>query len=239
MQDVLERIGLSKNEAKVYLSLSQIGLATAYKVANTCHIDPRNAIDAIERLKEKGLVSEQTAEKHSLYAASDPGFLLNIVDKEREEVNAIVPILRIQQKSTRSENTLEMFKGVDPMINILTHWLDFKEPILLWGVPKTAYPLLRHRVDIFHKERIRRKIPMYHIYNYEGTDRIKTLKKFRFTPVRRLPSLYDAAVATNVCGNEVMLINFEPPITTYHIVDKSLADTMKKHFKILWKQATK
>ena len=124
-------------------------------------------------------------------------------------------------------------------MSILTQWLEYKQDILVWGVPKTARSLLGPGIELFHKERIKRKVRMLHIYNYEATERMKLLGQMPFTPVRRLSLLYDSAVATNVCADEVMWINFNRPITIYRIKDPSLADSMKKYFEILWKQAQK
>src|SRR3989344_8606048 len=144
MQEILEQAGLSKNEALVYLVLSRIGLSSSYKIAHEANIYKQNAIEALHRLRDKGLIAEQHANRHKLYAASDPSLILNILDQKRERINSIIPSLRLQQKSTSIENTFEQLKGADALVSILTQWLEYKQDILVWGAPKTAYQLLGH-----------------------------------------------------------------------------------------------
>ena len=54
---VFEALGLSNIEAKVYLSLLELGNAVANKVAEKSGIHRRTVYDALETLIEKGLVS--------------------------------------------------------------------------------------------------------------------------------------------------------------------------------------
>ena len=63
--------------------------------------------------------------------------------------------------------------------------------------------------------------------------------KMPYTPVRRLSSLYDSTVATNICGDEVAFLVFKAPIKVIQIKDKDMAKAYKNYFKILWNNAKK
>ena len=82
-EKVLEEIGLSKNEAKVYLSLVYLGCTTAGKIAKHSKVPRPNVYDALERLQEKGLVSYVMKDDKKHFEASDPNALMNIL-KEKE-----------------------------------------------------------------------------------------------------------------------------------------------------------
>ena len=107
------------------------------------------------------------------------------------------------------------------------------------GRTKNRVFILKHRIERFHDERLKRKIVMKHIYNSTAYERIVILKKMRFTKIRILPALYDSEVATNVCGDEVMLVLYKPPLKVILIKDKDIADSYKRYFELLWKNAKK
>jgi len=237
MEEELMEIGLSKNEIKVYLKLSEIGASSAYNISKKANLFKANTYDALKRLVEKGLVSQKTVEKKELYEASDPGLLLDLLDTKKEKISRIIPIIRIKQSTVQTETEVNVHKGADAFINLLYTFLEYKEPILIYGAPKEAYQELKYKIESFHKERIKRKIKMYHIYNFDATERIKTLKKMPYTPIKKLPELFDSKISTNICGDIVSFTTFTPSIKFIRIKDKNLANSYKNYFKILWANA--
>ena len=55
-EEILTGLGMALNEARVYLSLTETGLATATKIADHSGIHRVNVYDSVNKLKEKGLV---------------------------------------------------------------------------------------------------------------------------------------------------------------------------------------
>ncbi len=237
MIEILQQIGLSKNESKIYVTLSEIGLSSAYKIAKQSNIFKSNTYDTLKRLIEKGLVSHKTIEDKELYETTDPSYLLEILNKKRELANQIIPQLRLIQQTDQSHTKFNSYKGADAVISILTNFLKYKEPIYVYGAPKIAFEILKHRITNFHKERIKKKIKMYHIYNFEATSRIKTLQKMPYTPIKVLPELFDTQVTTMICGDETTFTIWNPPIKVMQIVDEEMSKAYIKYFQILWKQA--
>ncbi len=239
MQEILIKSGLSKNEAIVYLTLSKIGLSSAYKISKSAGLFKANTYETLKRLLEKGLVSKEEINRKTLYEASDPSFLIDNLNKKKENLNEIIPSLRMFQKSNVSESEFKSYKGIDAFLNLLYHLLEYNESIYVYGAPKIAYDLLKFRLDNYHKERINKKIKMYHIYNFGAIERIKKLKKMPYTPIRILPELFDSQVSTVICGKEILFTIWKPPIKTIQIMDEDMAQAYKNYFKILWEQAKK
>jgi len=237
IENVLQKCGLSKNEAKAYLKLSEIGLASAYKLSKEANIFKANTYLVLKKLEEIGLVSKVKIEEKVMYEASDPSFLLNILDSKRDKISQIMPSIRLMQKSPRTESIFNVYKGVDSFVNILYHFLEFNDSILVYGAPKKAYELMNYRIGNFHNERIKRKIKMYHIYNFEAMERIKQISTMPLTYAKYLPQLFDSQVSTNICGEEVTFAIWTPPIKMIQIKDKDMAESYKKYFQILWKNS--
>ena len=56
-QDVLEEIGLSKNEAKIYLTLLRLGNVTATDIIKESGVHRSNVYDVLDSLVKKGCVA--------------------------------------------------------------------------------------------------------------------------------------------------------------------------------------
>jgi len=238
IEKALEEAGLTKNEARVYLALSQTGLSSAYKIAKEANMHKANVYDSLKSLVEKNLALKLEVDNKIVYEATEPRFILDLLKSREENIIEAIPSIKLMQQQPRGEKTaFKIYKGVGAFVNILFHFLSFKEPIFVYGAPKKAYELIKSRIGNFHKERIKRKIKMYHIYNFEAIERIKQLKKMPLTPVRILPALFDSQVSTNICGDEVVFVVWNPPVKVIQIRDKDMAKAYKKYFEILWKKA--
>jgi len=239
MEEILQEIGFSKNESIIYLTLSKLGASSAYKIAKESKIFKANTYEILKKLENEGLVSKRVIEGKTFYEASDPSLLIDVLEEKKEKINKILPTIRLIQKSPKEESIFNTHKGTDSFMNILYHFLEFKEDILVYGAPKRAYELMKYKIDHFHKERIKRKIKMKHVYNFEAIGRIREIKKMPYTDTKCLPEIFDSQVSTNICGDEVVFVIWNPPIKVIQIKDKDMAKAYKNYFKILWKMAKK
>ena len=82
-QQVLESLGLSKNESSVYLSLIELGSSTATEIAKHCKVHRTNIYDALKGLIKKGVAAHITKNGTKYYEAADPENLYSIL-KEKE-----------------------------------------------------------------------------------------------------------------------------------------------------------
>ena len=82
LPQLLTSLGLSKNEAKVYLALLDLGSATAGKIAEKSKVHRTNVYDALERLIEKGVVTYIFKKdiKNYCFHQFDVAFFILIID---------------------------------------------------------------------------------------------------------------------------------------------------------------
>ena len=90
-QEILENLGLSTNEAKVYESLLFLGVTTANNIALYSKIQRRNVYDTIKKLKEIGLCSEYSEDGVKKFKAIHPQRLLDMLKEKEETVQNIIP----------------------------------------------------------------------------------------------------------------------------------------------------
>jgi sugar-specific transcriptional regulator TrmB len=241
-EEALEGIGFSKNEAKVYIALLDIGRATATEIANMSKVHRTNVYDALNGLIKKGAVSCITKEDTKYYEAADPENLINILKEKEETLQKIIPQLKLSQKLAKSKGDVKMFEGVMAIKDLLNHFLEIGEERCVYGAPMIASRKIGESwLEEYHKRRAKKKIWIRQIYNEEAIERARRLNKMPYTEVRCLPKEYDSPVATTICGNEVVLM-FWPekgePIFI-QIINSDMAEAYKKYFKIMWEMAKK
>ena len=71
----LRELGLSENEAKVYLAMLELGPATVLEIAAKALMNRPTVYVQIESLKQRGLVSTQSKGKKQIFIAESPSHL--------------------------------------------------------------------------------------------------------------------------------------------------------------------
>lgn len=121
MLNELKNIGLSDNEAKVYLAMLELGPAPVLEIAAKASINRPTAYFQIESLKKMGLVSSQNKGAKQLFLAESPDQLEFIINRETK---------LIEQKKTELSKVLPELKTLynlaedKPLVRFLKGWMD-------------------------------------------------------------------------------------------------------------------
>lgn len=236
-EETLIEIGLSKNEAKTYLALLELGSSPAGKICDLSKIHRTNVYDSLERLTKKGLVSYIVKDKTKYFEASEPKNLIQFIHEKEQKLQDILPELDLSKKMASSSSNAKIFEGIKPIKDILNHLIELKEERYVLGAPKIAHEKLGAFLIDYHKRRIRSKQILKEIYNYDSQERIKYLNSLPYTEARYLPAKYSSPVATTICKDEVVFILWDVNPISIQIKNKLLADSYKNYFNILWQHA--
>ena len=154
-EDMLRELGLSINEAKVYLALLRSGVTGAGKISDHCKLHRTNVYDALERLEQKGLVSYILKEDTKLFEATDPAALKQILDDQRARLDVLLPQF-VLDKQLGKKTIAHVQEGVPAFKIAFFSWLGFGKPIYAYGLPKIAPTIIKSFIDIFHQKRIQK-----------------------------------------------------------------------------------
>ena len=248
---ILENIGLTGGEAKVYCALNKLGTSTITSILNESGISTSKVYIILEKLIKKGLVSLtiENAVKH--FTPADPNSLLDFLAEEKKrietnevEVTKIIPMLKNEFNSKSKKPIMEVIKGkhgfkvtVEGMIN------DAKD-----GAPLTC--LVANRIS-FSMQSLwkelsqltdKKKIPQISTYEYstwfDKDPKIhkRSERKYLFPTVmnekyKDLPyilNLGDSTLIADIDGTQVV---------SYVLRNKLLSDAFKKLLAIIREQA--
>lgn len=82
----LEAIGLSEKEARVYLTVLEVGQATVQEIGKKADVNRATTYVILDSLMAKGLIATFGEGKKSLYIAEAPHGLNNIIREQEEEL---------------------------------------------------------------------------------------------------------------------------------------------------------
>lgn|SRR3989338_3778491 len=245
--EILEKIGLTRSESRVYVALLKLGTTGVGEIINEAHISRSKIYDVLGRLIEKGLVSSVKEGKIRRFNAISPKRIHEFIDLQRKEVekrekelNLIIPQLNnISPKSKAHAEILSGPRGIRAFFDMSIYNNHKKEEILVLGYSKDASLYFHAYFREYHKERISRKIPGRVIYDYE-TWFLKERDKRKFVEQRYLPKGVTTPAFIYIFGDTVGTITFtKGQRICFMIQNKIVARSYKEYFNMLWKQSIK
>ncbi|MBI5872385.1 hypothetical protein HZB88_04875 [archaeon] len=237
IEEALIQIGLTKNEAKIFFVCLQEGLCSAGIIAKKCGLHRTNVYDAIERLIEKGLLSYIIKDNTKLFEPTSPQNLFYLINEREARLRSIMPRLELARRFSQKKGEAHIYEGISAFLQLRFGLLRHNKEILVYGVPKIASEMVAAKLNHFHRERIRLKIQMKHIYNHDAQERIAYLNRLPLTQARFLPQKYQSLVSTCICNNETVLTVWTNPPLMLQIINEQIAEAYRKFFYLLWKNA--
>lgn len=234
--ETLESIGLKKGEIIVYLDLVMAGCSNVMDISKRTRIHRSNTYDLLEKLKEKGIVDEAIINDKKIYYPIEPEDLLDYHKQKEKELEKIIPLINKIKNTPIVERKVSLSEGLNSFKNIINHLLDLKEKMYIYNIPKEGTELLRGFFDEFHRRRIKRKIPLKIIYESKSISLAKKTNKLDYTQARYLP-IKNSKVSIIICGDKVINIIWETPLTTILITNEQIAKTYKEIFESMWEES--
>ncbi len=133
-ESMLQEMGLSKSEAKVYLALLDLGASLAGDITKEAKINRSNCYDALERLIEKGLVSYIIKSNRKYFQAETPQKLVELLKEEQEKIKSkqqtlqeALPQLFEKREISHEKPEATVYKGKKGIQSIFEEILRHKE----------------------------------------------------------------------------------------------------------------
>lgn len=137
---ILEEIGFTQGEIKVYLSLIQLGESTIGPISKTAKVTPAKVYPILEKLKEKGLITYVIKSGTKYFQALNPNRIIDYLDDkekklhaQKSEIKDLIPTLISQQtlEAKQYATIYESFNGIKTLYDeILDHLSKNKEEFI-------------------------------------------------------------------------------------------------------------
>jgi len=248
IEKILEKIGLSKKEVKVYLASLHSGSQPVSVIAKNTGIKRTTIYDIFEALIKKGLASKIDKGAAVYFQVLDPKNLINYlerdkneyirkIEKEKHEVSEILPALQSLENPESTKPKVQFFEGEKGMREAYEDTLTSSESIRAYanvedmhkGLPNffPEYYDRRSEAEIFiraicpdNKLSIER-----HKHDKEEMREIKLVdhKKYEFSP------------ELNVYDDKVLIASWQEKMAIL-IESREIADLHRKMYDLLWEK---
>ncbi len=230
---ILEDLGLSKGEIKVYLALLELGPNKVGKIIEKSGMASSAVHNSVNALAGKGLVTFIKKGKIKSYQAVPPKQLVEFIEEKRKKLLEILPELELKQKLAKEKQEAEIFegtKGITSMLNILIEDAKKDDEYLFFAI--NIEDQNKEIQNFFLKYDLKRKEKGL-ITKGLAPENLKNLFENR----KMLKMKYaDFPMPSNVsiCKNKVALFSWEEKPVGYLIKSRQISAMFRSLFNCIW-----
>ena len=238
IHQILEKIGLSKNEIDTYLTGLKAGPSTAGLLAKKTKLNRPLTYYILEKLKQKGLVSEFGKKHGKRFVMESPTRLKTIVEWKKKELTKLENQLEnvaseieshFSQKTKPSK--VKFYEG-EGLKNVALDILNTKEKIYrgIYNIEHVTKIFNEPFAQTWSEERMRRKITNRALTT--DPDSYPVPQKFR--EVKKLPENMQIESSFVVYDDKVAVLSSPDELFAFVVESADFATTMKSLFEKVW-----
>jgi len=236
---ILEDLGLTNAEIKVYLALLRLGSSHANPIIEYTNLQSSVVFRALTSLINKGLINYNLEGRRKNYQATSPENFYNFIDEKRRRFDKILPDLKKEQKFAKPMEVATVYKGIRGLKEIYAIMRNTKgKEYNSFGGGKPCEDLLgTDWWENHHLKRIANKLPARQVFDNTVRSAGEWNNKQRISKVKFLSKEFEQFQETVIVGDKVAINVFTKNPYGFLIQDKVVADGYRKHFELLWKAA--
>lgn len=245
MLDNLKKLGLSENEAKVYLAMMELGSSAVQKISQKAGLKRPTTYVQIESLMKRGLATSFEKGNKTLFRAEDPENLRQVLEKDKEEqaqktdiLEKILPGLGNLYLSSGERPRVRFFEGMEGLKTIQDEFLKSgaKEIKSFMNIDDVFNVFPSHTQE-YTPKRVQKGIKSKLIYTSQNGDVLKEtdaqlLRESKFIPKEKFPFSGNLAIHQN---NVSISVHQKRPFGVI-IESEDIAKSMGVVFDLLWEK---
>lgn len=239
--ELLEQLGLAKNEARIYETVLTEGESSVGHIAAKSKVHRRNVYDSLRRLIEKGLIFEILQRNENHYQAVEPRKLMDLVQEKQEMLAKVMPALENLYKSTPHQEEVYIYRGPEGWKNYMRDMLRIGQDAYFIGA-KGAWldTRVKHFFPQFAKEAEKKQLKFYHLFDHEIKTAFPEILKHAGKNYKFLPKGYSTKAAVDIFGDHVNIIShikiggLEEEFSLTVIVNPLIAEAFRIWFRLMW-----
>ena len=236
---ILEDLGLTHAEIKVYVALLELGSSTAGPIREKTGLQNSVVHRALNSLINKGLINYILETKRKVYQATDPDSFFEFIEDKKRKFELILPELKKKQQHEKEKEKAGVYKGVKGITEVYNIIVNSgaKEYLTFGGGKMCEERMGTLWWENMHTKRIANKLPSRQVFDETVRGFGKKLVKRPLSKVRYLSKEFAQFQETIIAGDYIAIAVFTENAYAFLIKDPLVADGYRKHFELLWKIA--
>lgn len=242
--EILESIGLTKTEIKIYLALLELGSSTTGPIVEKSKASSSKIYENMEKLMQKGLASFVIESGVKYFEAAPPSRILDYMKekeesllKQQKEIAKIIPELELKKKYSKRKTQATIFRGLK---GVITAYEDILKTLKSGDEYYVSGGMLQHigyfaYISEFHQRRAKKRIKVKILYTELAKTLAQRIKNLPGTTIKFAPN-YMLSSCFVVMYNTKTLISVasEDDLTLFQLDNKGVTDSFISQFKLLW-----
>lgn len=244
---VLEEIGLTQGEIKVYLALLKLGSTRTGKLSAIAKVSSSKVYKILDRLERKGLAGHVLKGEIKYFVAMKPERILDYLDekqknldKKREVIENILPKLKKQYEFPEKKSEATIYDGFKAVTNFFRNILDELKPggtyYIIGANYGENYPELRRFFYKHHQKRGSKKIKVKMLANHDERGKLEKTTMVR-AEIRYLPQYLISNMEVVFYKNKVFIALFTKDPKGILIESEEAVKNFRTYFNAFWKIA--
>lgn len=246
--EILEKVGLNRKEANIYLALLQLGQASVFNIAKKAGLKRPTVYLILDSLVNKGLASLVKTPKATLYSAAPPKKLLHQLKESENNLQKILPDLESIYNLTPNKPRIRVFEGVEGLKSIyseIIESLSLDREILCYGTidhlyrPGSEY---KNITNSWLKKAGSKNYRIREILNRSLHSSAYLKTKKNTNPNHKVRFVKQGVIfeCDNIIyGNKIALFSVEKDIFVTVIESSQITETYRRVFDFIWQNSAR
>lgn len=240
--EAVKNWGLNEKEAKVYLALLQLGMTTAYNVANKSGLKKPTTYVILEQLQGKGMVRKIPRAKKLLFEAESPQHIWQIVEERMLWAKRALPELLAVKKEKNKKVGVAYYEGINGFREIYYRLVkEMDKQAEIFGFYARADDISMELLKFWDElnafqEKIgvkRRVITTVNEYYQQNEAIMRMLDSQKMKMKGLLQDKYDSHISMEVYGDKVLIASHRY-LQAVVLENADVALALKQVFAMVW-----
>jgi HTH-type transcriptional regulator, sugar sensing transcriptional regulator len=234
----LSDIGLSDNEAEVYLGALSSGPSTVQQLARASSVKRTTVYYVVEMLKKKGLLNVEVKGLKNLYVAESPEKLESIMEERKQLAQSVLPELLALYNLKGSDSFIKYYEGAEAIKSVYEGLLRDARPgddYLVISDFERWYKLAPEYYQSFLERRAAMdlKIRVLTTDTRWAQDHLKTQSRYNWK-IKLFPPGTQLTTNVVIIPKKVVVHQLIPPIIALVLENVSIVQYHRELFDIIW-----
>ncbi|MEI7718750.1 MAG: helix-turn-helix domain-containing protein [archaeon] len=247
-EQLLQEIGLSEGESRVYLALLKLGETKTGELAKEARVSSSKVYKILDRLEKKGIVGHVLKGEVKHFCPMNPKTIINYIEEKeknledkKKEVANIIPQFEEMLKKSETKSQSAIYEGVSGVTNLFRNMIEELKKGEEYFVIGASYAPVKGIRDFFFKHHMRRaekgiKLNMLANANTRGNLEKTTAK---ISEVRFLPEYIQTPMQIVFYKNKAFVVIWTEEPVGFLIQNKEAVVGFKAYFDSFWKLSKK
>lgn len=237
IENILNRLGFSKNETKIYLAALELSTAAAQDIAKEASLPRTTAYSVLTALVRRGVVAKTLIKGKMRFIAEPPQRLLSILDDLHADLKTAMPELAARYNHKESKPKIIFYEGKTAIQKVFDDILETRpREILEWNTDE-FFEHDKHRTDKqFIEKRVKLGIHAKRIGAVKSRWQTKHQRfdAWELSETIIVPQeLFSPDIEVNIYNDKVAFMNYVENMSLI-IESKPIADAMRQAYQLSW-----